>query len=631
MFSYFIVKSFIFPEILRGHFAFYTGLYCITSLLVFYGMRIHTGVIRYSNIHDMLRIFFAVFVTSVIYPVASQLLIVRLYHIDSLQVGKVLVINFFIASSVLIMLRTAVKGVYYKVKHSSTQDKKRVLIFGSDFNAILIKQAIESSSTNNFIIVGFVETDSRKINTYIQQKRVYHINGLNRLKEKFKVDQMIMMNHQLASKDKQIVIEQCLKFGIKVLTVPPSDKWIYGELSPRQIQELKIEDLLQREPIKINNHLISTELTGKRILVTGAAGSIGSEMVRQILNYNPGTLILCDQAESGLHDIMLEVTDKFPEANIVTSVASIQNLNRMLEVFKKNRPQIVFHAAAYKHVPMMEDHPSEAILNNVMGTKNIADLSVLYEAEKFVMISTDKAVNPTNIMGASKRIAEMYIQSLNNALGDTLDFGAGSSVINFRTMRNSKTKFITTRFGNVLGSNGSVIPRFRSQIQKGGPITVTHPEITRYFMTIPEAVELVLEAGTMGKGGEIFIFDMGKPVKIADLAKKMILLADMVPDKDIKIVYTGLRPGEKLYEELLNKEETTLPTHHSKIKISRTIQCSYNRVMRDIDDLIVSSKNDDKHTMVKKMKHLVPEFISKNSEFESLDNILVTDTAEHIL
>lgn len=628
--SYFVVKFFVFPDILRGHFIIYTGLYCGTALSVFYFMRIHTGLIRFSNIHDMFRIFSAVFITSFIYPIIVELVVIRIYHIHSLDLAKVLMVNFFISSSLLIMLRTAVKGFYHQVKHVAAPDKKKTLIYGSDFNAILIKQAIESGSMNNFDIAGFIETDSYKINTYIQQKRVYHLNALSRLKEKSKIESVVLMNQELTSKDMQLVIDKCLKLGIKVLTVPTSDKWIYGELSVRQIQELKIEDLLQREPIVINNSQISVELKGKTVLITGAAGSIGSEMVRQVLTYNPSTIILCDQAESALHEIQLEMEEKFPNANIKASVTSIQNLNQMLAIFKKYRPQIIFHAAAYKHVPMMEEHPSEAILNNVMGTKNIADLAILFEAEKFVMISTDKAVNPTNIMGASKRIAEMYIQSMNNALGDMLDISTKGSQVKYDP-RISKTKFITTRFGNVLGSNGSVIPRFRAQIQKGGPITVTHPEITRYFMTIPEAVQLVLEAGTMGEGGEIFIFDMGKPVKIVDMALKMIQLADLVPHKDIEIVYTGLRPGEKLYEELLNKKEKTLPTHHNKIKIARIVPSSSSKVMKDVDDLINISRQEDNFKMVQKMKELVPEFISKNSQYESLDNVQrVKETAVSI-
>ncbi|MHA4842630.1 polysaccharide biosynthesis protein [Flavitalea antarctica] len=608
--SYFVVKQFDFPAILRGHFFFYTGLYCLISGIVFYLMRVHTGLIRYSNIKDMLRIFLSVFVTSLVYPIAVQFIMVNNLNIASLRISTVLFINFFIASTLLVMLRTSVKELYNYVKRNTTPDKENILIYGSDNNSILLKQAMESGNTNKFVIVGFLEANNRKINTYIQQKKVYHLRELASLKEKKNIAKLILMNEQLTSIDKKLVIEKCLQLGIKVLTVPPSDQWTSGKLSSNQIQALKIEDLLQREPIIINNSIVSNDLQGKRILVTGAAGSIGSEIVRQVLSYNPEMVILCDQAESDLHEMQLEVEEKFPGIKIRVFIGNIRENKRMEIMFNTYRPQVVFHAAAYKHVPMMEHHPSEAILTNVMGTKNLADLAVTYKAQKFVMISTDKAVNPTNIMGTSKRLAEMYVQSMSGRSND-------SELQNIDYISN--TKFITTRFGNVLGSNGSVIPRFREQIQKGGPVTVTDPEITRFFMTIPEAVQLVLEAGTMGAGGEIFIFDMGKPVRIVDLAKKMIRLAGLTPDEDIRIVYTGLRPGEKLYEELLNKEEKTLPTHHEKIKIARVIPCS-RQTRNEIENLIdMCTEDDNNDELVRKMKRLVPEFKSKNSKYELLD------------
>ncbi|HTE24850.1 polysaccharide biosynthesis protein [Flavitalea sp.] len=609
--SYFVVKQFDFPAILRGHFFFYTGLYCLVSGIVFYLMRVHTGLIRYSNIKDMLRIFLSVFVTSLVYPIAVQFIMVNNLNIASLSISTVLFINFFVASTMLVMLRTGVKELYNYVKRNTTPDKENILIYGSDNNSILLKQAMESGNANKFVIVGFLEANIRKINTYIQQKKVYHLKELTTLKEKKNIAKLILMNEQLTSIDKKLVIEKCLQLGIKVLTVPPSDQWMSGKLSSNQIQALKIEDLLQREPIVINNSQVSQDLEGKRVLVTGAAGSIGSEIVRQVLSYNPEMVILCDQAESDLHEMQLDVEEKFPGIKIRVFIGNIREYKRMEIMFNIFRPQIVFHAAAYKHVPMMEHHPSEAIMTNVLGTKHLADLAIAYSAQKFVMISTDKAVNPTNIMGTSKRIAEMYVQSLIGRTGDNNDVNGFD--------HSSNTKFITTRFGNVLGSNGSVIPRFREQIQKGGPVTVTDPEITRFFMTIPEAVQLVLEAGTMGTGGEIFIFDMGKPVRIVDLAKKMIRLAGLVPDEDIRIVYTGLRPGEKLYEELLNKEEKTLPTHHEKIKIARVIPCSW-QTRHDIEDLIELCMDEDNDELVKKMKRLVPEFKSKNSKYEKLDN-----------
>jgi FlaA1/EpsC-like NDP-sugar epimerase len=624
--SYFIIKQFEFPEILRGHFFIYTSLYAITACAVFYGMGIHTGLIRYSNTHDMFRIFSAVLVISLTYPVMVHFVAVNIYDIHTLNTLAVLLVNFFIASSLLIMFRTGVKGIFYYIKRIHSDSKIKVLIYGSDNNAILVKKALQSSSKDNFIIVGFIDTDRNKVNTYIEQIKVYHMNDLKKLKEKRNVEKLILMNEQLGSVEKQKVIDECLISGIKVLTVPPSDQWIYGRLSLRQIQDLKIEDLLQRDPIVLSNKNITHELKGKRVLITGAAGSIGSEIVRQVLHYQPSMVILCDQAESSLHEIQLEMEEKFPKANIKTFISSIRDLNRLQLPFRDYQPQIVFHAAAYKHVPMMENHPVEAILTNVLGTKNVADLAVLYNVEKFVMISTDKAVNPTNVMGASKRIAEMYVQSLNNApelmLTDSLlDIIKPENNYMLNNLRSNNTRFITTRFGNVLDSNGSVIPRFRGQIQKGGPVTVTHPEITRYFMTIPEAVQLVLEAGCMGKGGEIFVFDMGSPVKIIDLANKMVQLAGMTPGKDIDIVFTGLRPGEKLYEELLNEKETTIPTHHEKIKIAQVMECSFKKINNGIEDLSILTEQDDSYMLVSKMKDLVPEFVSNNSLFEEIDSI----------
>lgn len=618
--SYFVVKQFQFSAILRGHFFVYTILYCTLSLPVFYTMRIHTGMLRFSNVYDMMRVSLAVLITGVLYPIAVVFLVNKEYHINSLNIPGVLLINFFISCTLHMMLRAAVRGFYYYVKHNAIVLKENVLILGSDTEAMLVKQAVESSITNKFVIAGFVETDINKANVTIQQKKVYHIRELPLLKTKKKIDKLILMNEQLDGGDKKMVIEKCLQFGIKVLTVPPSDQWIYGKLSLKQIQELRIEDLLQREPIIINNEKISSELSGKRILITGAAGSIGSEIVRQVLSFNPEMVVLCDQAESPLHEIQLEMEEKFQGSDIKIFIGNIRDRNRMQIPFREYRPHFVFHAAAYKHVPMMERHPSEAILTNVMGTKIIADLSVLYNVHKFVMISTDKAVNPTNVMGTSKRIAEMYVQSLSSVADNLVDQTIMGLINgdNKNGANGTKTKFITTRFGNVLGSNGSVIPRFRQQIQHGGPVTVTHPEITRYFMTIPEAVQLVMEAAIMGKGAEIFVFDMGKPVKIVDLALKMIRLAGLTPDEDIKIVYSGLRPGEKLYEELLNEKEKTLPTHHEKIKIAKIIPCSH-KVVREIEELISMGRLEDNYGIVKKMKELVPEFKSKNSQYEKLD------------
>ncbi|HVS93655.1 MAG TPA: nucleoside-diphosphate sugar epimerase/dehydratase [Mucilaginibacter sp.] len=606
--SYFIVQRFEFVNILRGYFFVYTGLYSVISAVVMYSMRIHTGLIRYSNTRDVLRIFSSVFISSMLYLFVINIWVLPVLHVNTVTINLVLLVNFSVSSTLLILLRTMVKSAYFYLNNNSAAKKTVALIYGSDGNAVLVKQALETSAKTNFSVVGFVDDDVKKINKEIQQVRVYHIDKLSHLKQKHNVDKLIVMNHNLDEQVKKMAFEKCLSLGIQVLTVPPSDQWIYGKLNIQQMQDLKIEDLLQRKPIRIDNARICEDIQGKRVLVTGAAGSIGSEIVHQVLSYSPAMVILCDQAESPLHEMKLEVEEKFPDVPAKIFIADIRNYQRMYKLFSDFRPEVVFHAAAYKHVPMMEENPSEAVLTNVLGTKQVADLAVEFATSKFVMVSTDKAVNPSNIMGTTKRIAEIYIQSLKDSPANN-KHGSPS------------TRFITTRFGNVLGSNGSVIPRFRAQIQRGGPVTVTHPDITRYFMTIPEAVQLVLEAGTMGSGGEIFIFDMGEPVRITDLALKMIKLAGLQPDKDIKIVYTGLRPGEKLYEELLNQGERTMPTHHPKIKIAQVISYPHKQVCEDIEHLLTINKGDDDVALVNKMKEMVPEFISRNSHFEFLDNI----------
>ena len=600
--AYFISEEFQFPDILRGHFLIYTNLYVLVCVPVFLVLKVHVGLIRYSNMRDMLRIFTAILASSIIYTLLIITVVEPYFGIHSLRVREVLLINFFIGSSLLIFLRIAAKGTFqYFHDRLSKRDKVRVLIYGADDKAVLVKRALESSVTSKFIVIGFIDTDRSRLNSLVEQKKVYHIKDLGLLKETKHVDQLLLLNDKLGERDKQVVIERCLRIGIQVVTAPTPDKWLSGTIGESQIKNLKIEDLLQRKPIEIDNAKVKADLFDRVVLVTGAAGSIGSEIVRQVMTYHPRLLILCDQAESPLHDMQLEVEENFPDINCEIVIADVRNAQRMEKLFKQLRPQVVYHAAAYKHVPLMENNPYEAVSTNIKGTRIVADLSVQYGVEKFVMISTDKAVNPTNVMGTSKRIAEIYTQSLNNA--------------HF----NKNTRFITTRFGNVLGSNGSVIPRFRAQIEKGGPITVTHPEITRYFMTIPEAVQLVLEAGTMGQGGEIFVFDMGKPVKIVNLARKMIKLAGYEPGTDIDIVYTGLRPGEKLYEELLNSEELTLPTHHEKISIARGINHNYVDATLEIDKLLELSKGSDNMELVKQMKAIVPEYLSKNSPFEELD------------
>ncbi|TCK85288.1 polysaccharide biosynthesis protein [Albibacterium bauzanense] len=618
-FSYFIVERFEFNDMVRGHYLIYISLFCLIASPVIYFLRLHTGLLRYSNTQDMLRIFVAVLTFSIVFLVASFLFVQPILHIQLLNLFSILIINFFITSSLLIMLRIFAKAAFYvMIRRYGNKERINVLIYGSDKNAVLVKQALESNSDANYVVEGFIDVDRTRLNSYMEQKKVYHFKELTVLNAKKNIDQIIVINELLGERDKKVVIERALRLGIKVITVPPAGTWLSGKLDRKQMQKLRIEDLLQRKPIRIDQTRVSNDLTGKRVLVTGAAGSIGSEIVRQVLKYNPAVLILCDQAESPLHEMQLELEDKFPDASIKIKIADVRSYSRMHKLFNDLRPQVVYHAAAYKHVPLMEHNPFEAIKSNVQGTKNVADLAVKFGTDKFVMISTDKAVNPTNIMGASKRLAEIYIQALNDGQY-SLKHKGGVNGNGMYVSKDVKTRFITTRFGNVLGSNGSVLPRFKSQIEKRGPLTVTHPEITRYFMTIYEAVQLVLEAGTMGEGGEIFVFDMGKPIKIVDLARKMIQLAGLQEGVDIDIVFSGLRPGEKLYEELLSASEHTLPTHHEKISIARVVSYPFDETKRNIDELLAINEQQINKAVVRKMKQIVPEFISKNSPYELLD------------
>lgn len=610
-----LVNLFDFQNIDFSQYIIYTGVYCAVALPVVYFGRLHTGLLRYSNTKDLFRIFAATVTFSGLFYVA-MLLFGKSVIGDSVQkFVLILIVNFFICTCLLASLRVFAKSVFFILTRNVYNKKlHRVLIFGSDKNAVLLKHGLESNRDVNYRVEGFIDTDPTRLNSYLEQKKVYKTDSLERLVNRKRIDELVVVNEGLDKPNNKEIVERAVGLGLKVLTVPPANQWLSGKLDKKQIKNLRIEDLLQRDPIMIDQTEVRKDLQGKRVLITGAAGSIGSEIVRQVLSYGPSSLILCDNAESPLHNVQLEVEEDFPDVKVLLFVSDVRDYHRMEEIFEKHRPQVVYHAAAYKHVPLMENNPFEAINVNVRGSKNLADLSVRFGVKKFVMVSTDKAVNPTNIMGASKRLAEIYIQALNSYL-------------------DGETSFITTRFGNVLGSNGSVIPRFRSQIEKGGPITVTHPEITRYFMTIPEAVQLVLEAGTMGTGGEIYVFDMGEPVKIVNMAKKMIKLAGLELDKDIKIVFTGLRPGEKLYEELLASAEETIPTHHEKISIARVRSYKYQEIAEGVEDLLEINKLQIKENTVFKMKQIIPEFKSKNSEFEKLDrrienNLKRIDTAE---
>lgn len=469
----------------------------------------------------------------------------------------------------------------------------------------MTKNALMQDAVHNFRVVGFIDDNNSLNGKTIEGTKVYSLEEA--LTQDFisrkGVTELVISVASVSPSRRRKIINDCLRLDIGVKSVPPVTDWIGGELSAKQIRKVNIEDLLGRDSIKLDKEHIYSEIKGKTILITGAAGSIGSEIVRQAYHYKPSRILMVDQSETGLFEIENELKVlKSSGAEVVPVIADVSNEKRMNYVFNEYKVDMVFHAAAYKHVPMMEKNAWEAIQCNVKGSKNLADLSKKYRVKKFVMISTDKAVNPTNVMGASKRIAEMYVQSLNDCTGSE-----------------KCTKFITTRFGNVLGSNGSVIPVFKRQIESGGPLIVTHPDITRYFMTIPEACQLVLEAGIMGQGGEIFIFDMGQSVKIVDLAKKMIQLSGLTIGKDIEIKFSGLREGEKLYEELLNDEEKTIPTHHDKIMIAKDRQIGFEVISQEVDKLIVLSDNWDDMAVVEKMKHIVPEFKSNHSKYEVLD------------
>jgi FlaA1/EpsC-like NDP-sugar epimerase len=501
---------------------------------------------------------------------------------------------------------------YKTLSQGDKLTKKKVIVFDTSADGLHIKKVMNSLPNGDMQVVAFLDDSFSTAGKLLEGIPIYSTQESSIAKLRGEgVELLILASKHIEKGKLNDLVDSCLAHGIRIQQVPAMRDWLNGRLDTQQLQNINIEDLLEREVIKIHNEAIYSELKGKKILVTGAAGSIGSELVRQLLSYRPSLIIMCDKAETPMHDFMLEVAEKYKNSNVKAYLGDICDRQRMEHLFEVYNPQIVFHAAAYKHVPLMEDNPSIAVLNNVYGTKSLAELAVANDVEKFVMISTDKAVNPTNVMGASKRIAEIFTQSYFRHLTRDVVKGDNSHGV---------TKFVTTRFGNVLGSNGSVIPRFKKQLEKGGPITVTHPDITRYFMTIPEACLLVIEAGVMGQGGEIFIFDMGKPVKIADLARKVIKLSGKEPDTDIRIIYTGLRPGEKLYEELLNNAENTRPTYHEKIMIADVRQYDFDIVEKRITKLIASARQHYTLETVFLMKELVPEFMSNNPTYEKVNN-----------
>ena len=569
--------------------------YFLIKFLVFYALKIHKGLVRYTSTQDLRRILLASIIASLIFLILS---LIRKKFLDDYYLFpmSILIMEFIFSLSFIVGSRFVIKLLYLE-SIKSKQTKENVLIYGAGTMGMITKRTIENDTRNNQVVLGFIDGNEKLVGNRIDGQQIYSPEKIIELQKQLSITSLIISIRNPAADQLKKVIENCFEAGIKVQKVPDPKTWVNGELSALQIVKIPIEDLLGRAPIALNQEKMQVNLSDKIILVTGAAGSIGSGLVLELLRYNPKKIILLDQAESPLYDLENHLRQIESKTQLEFVIGDICSLERMQKLFETFFPQIIFHAAAYKHVPMMENNPSEAIQTNILGTKHLVDLACLHNVQKFIFISTDKAVNPTNVMGASKRIAEMYAQQKNK-------LGA--------------TKFITTRFGNVLGSNGSVIPLFQKQIENGGPVTVTDERVTRFFMTIPEACQLVLEAFAMGEGGEIFVFDMGESIKIIDLAKKMVLLSGLELDKDISIKIIGLRPGEKLYEELLADDENTMPTHHPKILIAKTRDNS-SKLSQEIDALTALFVQQDNKEIVRKMKEIVPEFISQNSTFEKLD------------
>ena len=573
------------------------------SFLLF---RTYSGIIRHSTFIDGVKLLIA---TSVSFTTLLALNYLVQITIDiKLFLSAGLFISYVISFLQLFLFRILVKNFFEKyLQVGDTKKLVRAVIYGADANAISVANALKTERPSRFNVVAFVDKfkKDKTSKSILDLPIINQTKNIHVILRSVNAEALIIAEKSLTKEETIVLVEECLEYNFKVFTVPLITDWEDQNQISNQLKNFAIEDLLDRKPIVLDNNKISGQIKGKTVMITGGAGSIGSEIVRQVVNFRPYKIIILDQAESPLHSLHLEISSHSEDVKIRTVLSDIKDYDMLEKVFKLYKPDLVYHAAAYKHVPLMEENPSQAIYTNVIGTKNLADLSQKYLVDKFVLISTDKAVNPSNVMGASKRIAEKYVQSLNYHL--------------INSNKKTTTKFITTRFGNVLGSNGSIVPLFTKQIQEGGPITITHPKIIRYFMTIPEACQLVLEAGAMGNGGEIYIFDMGEPVKIIDLAKKMIRLAGFIPDKDISIKFIGLRPGEKLYEELLNDTSKTLPTHNIKILIAQDEIVDFESISVDVVDLIIAAQKKSNLEIVAQMKKIVPEFISMNSEFESLD------------
>jgi FlaA1/EpsC-like NDP-sugar epimerase len=604
--TYFIVYSL--SKLHYNYFGMATryGLIILINAIFFLVYRTYSGIIRHSTFIDGVKLLVST-TTSYIFLLVINFTC-KIFFDKIIFVTTGLFISYVLSFLLLFLFRILIKYIFEKYMH--TEDKKKLInavIYGSDANAISVANALKTETPSRFKLRGFID----KFNQNKTSKSILNLPIINQNKKisvilrSLKADALIIAEKSLSKEETIAIVEECLEFNFKVFTVPLITDWEDEKQISNKVKSFEIEDLLDRKPIVLDTKAISSQLQGKVVMITGAAGSIGSEITRQMLSFKPRKLIILDQAETPLHNLSLEIKPIINKVILRSVLADVRNIDALERVFEKYHPDVVYHAAAYKHVPLMEENPSQAVYTNVLGTKNLADLALKYGTERFVMVSTDKAVNPSSVMGASKRIAEKYVQTLND------DANAATKTKN--------TKFITTRFGNVLGSNGSIVPLFSKQILEGGPLTITHPDIIRYFMTIPEACQLVLEAGAMGAGGEIFIFDMGQPVKIIDLAKKMIRLAGFVPYKDIDIKIIGLRPGEKLYEELLNDSSKTLATHHDKIMIAQEIQEDYNEIQNSTLKLLDSVERSSNEEIVLAMKKIVPEFKSMNSVFETLD------------
>lgn len=598
--AYFILLGapFFFPEVLSLWQQALITL--VVNVFFFFVFKTYSGIIRHSTFTDIVKLAFSSFFTTASIIAFSYIS----FFIDGnkLFLTTSMVLYMLLSFTIMLLFRIVVKETYQSLKSSAAGSlRKRVAIVGVDDQTIALGRALTTESSRSFQLVGFLTENFDSKRYEILGKPIIPLkNNLIDIISNFNIEGVLIISESLSSKEKNQIVEDCLIHGVEMYNVPILEKWNKEEDIKSQIKPIQIEDLLERDQITIENESIKEDLEGKTILVTGGAGSIGSEIVRQVAEFNPKLVVILDQAESALHELEIFLQQHFPHLNFITELANISNMYRLEMIFVKYDLNYIYHAAAYKHVPLIERNPLEAIYVNILGTVNLSVLAVSNNIDKFVMISTDKAVNPTNVMGASKRVAEMYVQSLQNS-------------------KELHTRFITTRFGNVLGSNGSVIPHFRKQIAEGGPVTVTHKDIIRYFMTIPEACQLVLQAGTMGSGGEIFVFDMGAPVRILDMAKRMIQLSGLEPYDDIDIQITGLRPGEKLYEELLNDTSISLPTHHPKIMISKVPHGDFNEVNNKIKTIIKTATRHKDKQVVMLLKELVPEYKSENSEFESLD------------